>query len=96
MFAAEKCDLVHILVMPRNQSFPYNVFTLIECSFHDLLTLLPFLQDSARSFYPTIAPVIREAATTCPSAGQPAACPTRRSVICVLRAHVPPVKPEQF
>lgn len=42
MFAAEKHDLIHVLVMPINQSFTYNVLTLISCSLRNSHCLLSY------------------------------------------------------
>jgi len=42
MFAVEKYNLIHVLVMPVNQSFTYNVFTFISRSLHNLHCLLSY------------------------------------------------------
>lgn len=95
MFAAEKYDLIYVLVMPINQSFTYNVFTLISCSLHNSHHLLSYKTHST-AFTTSLCMSFGRQRLQAPLSNSKLSVLHLQSVVYALCSQLPCINPEHF
>lgn len=94
MFAAEKYDLIYVLVMPINQSFTYNVFTLISCSLHNSHHLS--YKTHSVAFTTSLCMSFGRQRLQAPLSNSKLSVLRLQSVVYALCSQLPCINPEQF